>query len=83
MTGPKRFRRYFDKLSSPERQALAEQCGTSIEYLRLIASGRRNPKAELAVALERESGGAVTLEDLMPAVDWAYVRSRPDVSVNA
>lgn len=62
--------------SADDRKAFAVRCGTSLEYLRLIASGAdgRRFRESLCIAIERESAGAVTCEELRPDVDWAYLR---------
>jgi DNA-binding transcriptional regulator YdaS (Cro superfamily) len=35
--------------------------------------------AEWCVAIERETAGAVTVEELRPDVDWAVIRGKPAV----
>jgi DNA-binding transcriptional regulator YdaS (Cro superfamily) len=32
--------------------------------------------AELAIAIERETAGAVTVEELRPDIDWQVIRGR-------
>lgn len=66
---------YLDGLAADRRREFARRCGTSLEYLRQIASGARKPKAQLAVTISRESGGVVQCETLLPGLDWAYLRS--------
>lgn len=68
---------YLDSLSVDERKAFARRCGTSLDYLRQIAAGIRTPKAQLAIAISRESGGIVSCEVLLPDLDWAYLRGAP------
>lgn len=65
---------YLDSLSVDERKAFARRCGTSLDYLRQIAAEIRTPKAQLAIAISRESGGMVACEVLLPDLDWAYLR---------
>lgn len=65
---------YLKSLSRQERDALASHCGTSSDYLFQLAYGKRTPKAELAVAIDRASDGAVPCDELLPDVDWDYVR---------
>lgn len=68
---------FLDQLPDADaRKSFAVRCGTSIEYLRLIISEspRRRFRESLAIAIERESAGAVTCEELRPDVDWAYLR---------
>lgn len=67
---------YLDKLNPVDQQTFAKRCGTSVDYLKQIASGTRRPGAKLAVDIERESLGAVPVEELLPEVDWAYLRAK-------
>lgn len=39
--------------------------------------GARTLSAEQCIAIERETAGAVTVEELRPDVDWAVIRGRP------
>jgi DNA-binding transcriptional regulator YdaS (Cro superfamily) len=66
---------YLKSQDRPARRSFAAGCGTSVEYLFLIAYGKRTPKVALAVAIERESAGAVRCDTLLPDVDWHYLRS--------
>lgn len=68
---------FLKPLGAPERDAFAAKCGTSVDYLFQIGYGNRKPKVALAVAIERESGGAVRCEALLPEVDWTYLRAAP------
>jgi len=68
---------YLESLSVDARRELASRCGTSLEYLRQIAAGIRTPKVQLAIAISRESDGAVSCESLLPNVDWNYLRKLP------
>lgn len=59
------------------------RCGTTIGYLRKgISVGARFGSA-LCIAIERESGGAVTCEELDPEADWAFLRAGQPPSVAA
>lgn len=66
---------YLKGLPPDTRRSFAARCGTSVEYLMQIGYGRRRPKADLAVVISRESGAAVTCEELLPELDWAYLRT--------
>ncbi|MGY3172400.1 DNA-binding transcriptional regulator YdaS (Cro superfamily) [Pseudomonas sp. TE12234] len=55
--------------------ALAERSGTSVGNLKQIAYGYRLAGPGLAINLDRESGRAVTCEELRPDIDWAYLRN--------
>lgn len=66
---------YLMQMPIPDREQFAQRCGTTWGYLRkqLIVNGRFGP--EIAIAVERESGGLVRIESLSPDPDWEYVRS--------
>jgi DNA-binding transcriptional regulator YdaS (Cro superfamily) len=66
---------YILSMLQEDRPGFAERCGTSLPYLMQIAYGNRKPKAALAIAIERESGGEVRCEQLLPDIDWDYLRS--------
>ena len=66
---------YLKPLSSKDKKAFAERCGTSWNYMKHIISGVRTPKAALAINIERETGGQVRCETLLPDVDWEYLRN--------
>jgi DNA-binding transcriptional regulator YdaS (Cro superfamily) len=68
--------KYLNSLSREERAAYATACETTEGYLRKAASRHQKFKAELCILLERESGGEVRCEDLLPDADWAYIRSQ-------
>lgn len=69
---------YLATMSLNERAALAKRCKTSAAHLRNVSYGYRPCGEGLAIALERESAGGVTCEELRADVDWAYLRgSKP------
>lgn len=63
---------YINNLSPDEREAFAAACGTTIGYLRKVASTNQNLGAITCVAVEKASGGEVTRKDLRPD-DWAQI----------
>lgn len=67
------LKQYLSRLASGDRAKFAEQCGTSIGHLRNVAYGIRPASTELAVSIERESGGSVTRIEMFPdtfAAKW-------------
>lgn len=68
------LRNHLESLAAAERTAFADRCDTSLDYLWQIANGIRTPKVQLAVRISKESAGSVTCEELLPAVDWNYIR---------
>jgi DNA-binding transcriptional regulator YdaS (Cro superfamily) len=71
---------YFFGLERSQRSDFAERCGTSVDYLMQLCYSHRRPKVELAVRIARESGNTVTCEELLPDVDWHFVRSSGQVA---
>ena len=72
------FRSYWLALPVHERKKFARRCGASPNYLNLYAFGQKARVGEaLAIAIERETAGAVTVEELRPDVDWSVIRGHP------
>lgn len=67
---------YIKKLDKEGLEAFASSCGTTVGQLRQVAYGRR-ASAELVIAIDRGSLGAVPCEELRPDIDWKYLRGRP------
>ena len=72
---------FLKSLTRADRESFAQRCDTTVEYLFQIGYGRRTPKVGLVVAVERESTAKVRCEDLLPDVDWAYLRKGPPVQL--
>ena len=70
------LRTYLLSLGKPGKAALATACNTSPAYLEQIAGGHRACREALAMAIDRASGGAVTVEELRPDLiaHWQYLR---------
>ena len=68
-------RTYLNSLPVVEQQLFAERCGTSIGYLRKAISAGQKLGADLAVNIERESGGAVRVESVRADIDWSFIRN--------
>ena len=58
------------------RIAFAQRLGTSLAYLLHLVSGRRQASMEMALMIEKETHGEVTVEQLTPDADWSYVTQR-------
>lgn len=69
------LRTYLNTLTPSDQKAYAMRCGTTVGYLRKAISEEQEIGPKIAIALERESGGAVRCEDLRNDVDWAYIRN--------
>ena len=61
-------------MNAATRRAIAHQCGIGDDYLYQVLTGRKKGTAELCIQIEKITAGAVRCEDLMPRVDWAYLR---------
>lgn len=71
---------------APDNQVdFARRCGTTIGYMRLIAYGKRRCGESLAINIDRETGGTISMQTLRPDVEWGHVRqpSREDGGVHA
>ena len=66
------LRTYLGGLEPPVREDFAERCGTSLGHITNVMYGYKPCGPELAVSIERESGGAVTRRDLRPD-DWERI----------
>lgn len=60
---------YLSKLDAAAREQFASRCETTRGHLQNVMYGVRPCASDLAVAIERESGGAVRRWDLR-AADW-------------
>lgn len=65
---------YLKKLDAKGQQKFAARCGTTVGYLRKAVSARQKIGDRLCIALEKESGRAITCEQVRPDVDWGYLR---------
>lgn len=72
---------YLRNMKPEERETFASDCGTTLKYMRLVAYRAKKPNAELCIAIERESGGAVRCEALRPDIDWSFRRAAAGVAV--
>lgn len=73
--GMKSITAYLATLPPDQRDAFAQRCGTTVGYLRKAVSAGQRIGESLAIAIERESCRAVTVEEIRPDVDWAYIRA--------
>lgn len=63
---------YLTPMDAEAREELARKCGTTRGHLQNVMYGQRPCAAELAVAVEQQTDGAVTRKDLRPN-DWAAI----------
>lgn len=62
---------YLKKLTSTEKVAFAERCGTSVGFIRKAIYQGKDLNPKVCVAVERESMGEVTRKMLRD--DWAQI----------
>jgi DNA-binding transcriptional regulator YdaS (Cro superfamily) len=62
------MKEYLNSISQPERESLAERCGTSVNYFWQIAGSHRKPSPSLSKKIELHTGGLVTCRDLRPDI---------------
>lgn len=77
------FKDYWRSLSTAERPFFAVRVGASVSTLNQLAFGDRVVSDALALAIERETNGAVTVAELRPAFADAlrkagYVKAQPE-----
>nr|WP_258397378.1 helix-turn-helix domain-containing protein [Paraburkholderia unamae] len=68
-------------MSLQRRDDFAHRCGTTYAFLRNVMYGQRIAGEKLCVRIERESGGAVTRQDLRR--DWREIWPELDPSLRA
>lgn len=64
---------FLKSLSREEQDAFAERVGTTRGQMSLIAYGERPCNAQYAVNIDRETHGAVPMQELHPDLDWDHI----------
>ena len=72
-----KLRLLLNGMSTAEQREFAARCGTSVGYLRKAISSGQKIAESTCINIERESGGAVRVEELRDDVDWAVIRNTP------
>jgi hypothetical protein len=62
------MRAYLNSITQAEREHLAEQCQTTVEYFWQLSGKHRRPSPALARRINQFSGGVVTLPELRPDI---------------
>lgn len=65
------LRAYLNGLPVAEQEGFAKRCGTTVGYLRKLLATGDQVREKTCVAIERESGGAVSRMALRP--DWREI----------
>lgn len=69
----------FIKTSGQTRAAWAKRLGISPSYLSDLVNGKKLPSLDLAVRIERETGGVVVANSwIAPVADEAQAALRPE-----
>lgn len=77
---------FVDSAAAPIRRAcavigsqseLARAVGVTNSMVSQWCTGARPLPLDRAIAIERETGGAVTVEELRPDIDWQVIRGKP------
>lgn len=63
-----KLRAYLNAMSTPDQEAFAERCGTTIGYLRKALSIGQALGEGLCMRIESASERAITCEDLRPDI---------------
>lgn len=66
MKSKKQWKNFFVTAPHGTKARIAAECGISRTWLSQILSGRKVPGPDLAIAIEKATGGAVTRADLRP-----------------
>jgi len=69
--GMDKLKTLIKPMSPEEREDFAARCGTTWHFLRNVMYGQRTAGEKLCVAIERESGRAVTRQDMRE--DWREI----------
>jgi DNA-binding transcriptional regulator YdaS (Cro superfamily) len=70
-----KLRLLLNGIPTAEQRDFATRCGTSVGYLRKAISSGQKIAESTCINIERESCGAVRVEDLRTDVDWAVIRN--------
>lgn len=74
---PMKPRIFWTGLSADDKRELASKCKTSVGHLSNIFCCNKKCGEELAILLEKHSGGLVVCEALRPDIPWSVLRNAP------
>jgi len=69
---------YFATQPRGTKLALSKRLNVSQTIVSQWALGTKRPTADNAINIERETDGAVTVEEIRPDVDWKTIRPTRD-----
>lgn len=69
---------YLRGMSPERREGFARHCGTTLAFMKAIAYGAKPCSPGLAVAIDRETSGAVSYRELCSEakIDWTYIETK-------
>ena len=68
---------FLDTQPAGYKRGLAKAIKRSPSYLSRQLSGDRSFTVSDCISIERHTGGLVRCEDVLPGVDWKYLRQAP------
>ena len=71
-----KLREFLLGLPMQERKDFAKKCNTTYAYLVQVYRGNRQCSADLAIEIDKNSGGVVRCDDLHPKADFDYLRGQ-------
>lgn len=74
------LKQYFSELNEKEKNSFAKSCLTTVGHIKQIMYGYRKCNPILAIAIDRESNGVVSCDDLCPDADFDYLRNGQKLS---
>lgn len=61
-------KQYWKSLPAPEKQRIADECGSTVNYIRHIFHGRKPAGWDLSKKIEAATGGVVPRSALRPDI---------------
>lgn len=65
---------WLDSMPKKTQDMVAKRMETSTGQLRQIGRGVRSCSAKLAVEIDKNSGGQVSMITLCPEIDWGHIK---------
>lgn len=74
---------FIRPMSKDELDEFSKRCETTAGQIKQVAYGNRRASAGLSIAIDRETNGAITCDELRPDIDWAYLRDKKPTKTEA
>jgi DNA-binding transcriptional regulator YdaS (Cro superfamily) len=69
-------REYFKTMPRGEIKRIEQKIGRPLRYLNKMLDGNRSFTVKDALLIEKETGGAVKREEVMPDFDWSLMAKK-------